>query len=1328
MSVTAHSPARTLRLTAGKLVTLALALVVLAVPVSAEAATIHPFSSFNGEPGAHLANPWGIDVDSAAETVLVADSANHEVAKFDLSGAPKEFSSLSSNELSGGGAPEGFEAPTPYVGDVPGGGDVYVADFPHNVVDRFNAAGEYVSQLTGAGTPAGSFSGPFEVRVDPSSGDVWVIDTGHDVVDEFSSATTETYLGQIDASALVNPSSLEAEPLTGLQDVAVDGEGNLYLAGDNETAGRFQVDKFNGARELQFVLDPNGATSVAVDTGTLPNTVYTIDAARTISAYESTSISGVPVEQFGPGEDGNVELQDVAVDSASHKVYATDYGDSQVDVFAPKVVLPTPVTGEASEVQPLSATLSGTVNPEGVELSECVFEYGETESYGKTIPCEESDAAIGTRSEPVEVKADVTGLQVGTSYHFRLMAANVNGSEHGADATFATQPPPTVSTAAANSITETSADLTALIDPNGAQTGYHVDYGTTTAYGTTQPVPDAPAGAGTAPKTVSVPITGLKANITYHWRLTATSAAGTVTTTDQTFIDDTTGASLPDGRAYELVTPAQKNGALIDTGFGGNSAWAPRIAENGRDLIVPSIQCFADAESCVGVRGNEGEPYEFARTPAGWVTHPLAPPVSKLETNTLWAADADTHDTLFSAPSPPEEQDDFYVRNAGGALVAVGPLGEGPEGDLPGSGGSVRKIRGVGGAGVLATSDFSHIVYEGPNLWGFAGLTEAVYEYAPHIASAPLLLGVSGGFESHELIGICNAFFASGAIGGEGTEGYGSLSADGHTAFFTAGRCVAGGTGKNAGKAVPANELYARVDGEVEEGPTAAHSVLISAPTTGVCESPKCKENNSSEPILQTERARDSIFAGASNDGARVFFTSTQQFTDNASEGEGEAGVNCSASPSGGCNLYESVCAEPCGKPTEEPAAAERQLIDISEADDHKPLAGGPQLQGVMAISADGSHVYFVARGVLTEQPNAQEQKAANGADNLYAYERDATHPAGALTFIATLSPADEKEFSGASEWNKGIGLANVTPDGRFLVFLSHGALTPDDTRPAKEGAPAPPAQVYRYDDQTGQIVRISIGSRGFNDNGNAGTRDANIVHAQRGWELGVGAGRADPTLSHDGSYVFFESPVALTPGALDDVFVGNFPTGPQYAENVYEYHDGNVSLISDGKDASERPGVPGHLRGAVELLGSDATGANVFFTTFDQLTPQDTDTQRDYYDARICTSEEPCPTYPSPALACSEEACHGAAAGSPAGQTPASATFNGPGNLTPPPPAPAVKPKALTRAQKLAKALKACRMKHNRHRRSECERAARHLYGAAAKAGRSAHVKHGSR
>ena len=940
-----------------------------------------------------------------------------------------------------------------------------------------------------------------------------------------------------------------------------------------------------------------------------------------------------------------------------------------VQSFTTALAPETPKTEPAGEVTATTATLHGVLNPGAAGnpgSSEFLYSESETSCEGdKTVGAE---AMSGSQGQAVQ--AGVSGLLPNATYSFCLLARNEAGETATSTALQLTTLPitPSIEAETAASITEASAVLTAKINPNGTQTTYKIEYDTAPyplggpAHGTT--LTGANSLNGRVPLAVSIPVHGLSANTTYHWRLLATNTAGTTSTPDETFVYDTTSAGLPDGRQYELVTPPQKNGALIDAGFGGNSAWAPRIAENGRALIAPSIQCFAGAESCIGARLNEGEAYEFTRTPGGWVTSPLAPPVAKLETNTLWAADADQHTTLFSAPSPPQGQDDFYSRNSQGQLTDIGPLGEGREGT--GGGSTFRKL-----SAILATSDFTHLAYEGEKLWP---IEAGAYEYSGAGNTAPRPVGVTGGPNSTSLISSCGALLGSGVLSGP-AEPYGALSADGRTAYFTAKTC-GGGTGANASKPVLARELYARVDGEKEVvGDSGAHAVLVSGPASTGCGSVECEENNSSEPVKAEERARDSIFAGASNDGSRVFFTSTQQFTDNASEGEGEAGAGCHESPSSGCNLYESVCAAPCGAPQEEPAAKERELIDVSEAEGAKQASGGPRVQGVLAISSDGTHVYFVAQGVLSTQPNTQQQKAQDGADNLYAYERDKAHPEGKLTYITTLPKADEKEkaFSGVTEWNKGIGLANVTPDGRFLVFLSHGALTPDDTRPQGH------VQVYRYDAQAGTLIRISIGEHGYNDNGNAGIADAGIAIAERGWALGVGAGRADPTMSHDGQYVFFESPVALVPGALDDTPTGSRQGVTEYAENIYEYHDGNVSLISDGKDTTVRTGAPGHTHSSTELIGSDDTGSNVFFATNDQLTSQDIDTQRDYYDARICTEIEPCPTPPPATTPCSEEACHTPT--SPTPQTPiaGSNTLQSTGNLTPPPETPTAHATILT-------------------------------------------------
>jgi hypothetical protein len=190
---------------------------------------------------------------------------------------------------------------------------------------------------------------------------------------------------------------------------------------------------------------------------------------------------------------------------------------------------------------------------------------------------------------------------------------------------------------------------------------------------------------------------------------------------------------------------------------------------------------------------------------------------------------------------------------------------------------------------------------------------------------------------------------------------------------------------------------------------------------------------------------------------------------------------------------------------------------------------------------------------------------------------------------------------------------------------------------------------------------------------------------------------------------VFFQSPVALVPGALNEVPVGN----NLLAQNVYEWQaqgtggceaaQGCIWLISDGKDRSE----PGKFVGSgTELLGSDATGQNVFLATASRLIGADTDTQRDYYDARIGGGFAPSAT-PS---ACSEDGCRSTGTSpSPFGAL-GSFTFAGPGN----PPARTIASEAGKPPPEtpLAKALKQCKRKKVKKKRLACERAARKRFG----------------
>ena len=194
---------------------------------------------------------------------------------------------------------------------------------------------------------------------------------------------------------------------------------------------------------------------------------------------------------------------------------------------------PTVVTGAASAVTQTSATLNATVNPNGGTVSECKFEYGTTTGYGSTASC---SSLPGSGTSPVAVSASVTGLTANTTYHFRISATNAGGTSKGSDETFKTLPnAPTVVTGAASAVTQTSATLNATVNPNGGEVSEcKFEYGTTTAYGSSAPCTPSP-GSGTSPVAVSASVTGLTANTTYHFRISATNAGGTSKGSDETF-------------------------------------------------------------------------------------------------------------------------------------------------------------------------------------------------------------------------------------------------------------------------------------------------------------------------------------------------------------------------------------------------------------------------------------------------------------------------------------------------------------------------------------------------------------------------------------------------------------------------------------------------------------------------------------------------------------------------------------------------------------------------------------------------------------------------
>jgi hypothetical protein len=100
---------------------------------------------------------------------------------------------------------------------------------------------------------------------------------------------------------------------------------------------------------------------------------------------------------------------------------------------------PSAITGSASAIAKTSASLSATVDPQGVAVKECKFVYGLSTSYEHSVPCKQTAAELGSGTSAEGVTAEVTGLNPETPYHFAIVATNVNGEGKGSDASFTTE-------------------------------------------------------------------------------------------------------------------------------------------------------------------------------------------------------------------------------------------------------------------------------------------------------------------------------------------------------------------------------------------------------------------------------------------------------------------------------------------------------------------------------------------------------------------------------------------------------------------------------------------------------------------------------------------------------------------------------------------------------------------------------------------------------------------------------------------------------------------------------------------------------------------------
>jgi len=214
----------------------------------------------------------------------------------------------------------------------------------------------------------------------------------------------------------------------------------------------------------------------------------------------------------------------------------------------------------------------------------------------------------------VTVSASVADLSADVTYHFRIAVGYAGGSGEGGDLTFATKraeppTPPTVTTEEASAVTQTSAGLNAIVNPNGNEVSEcEFEYGPTTSYGSSAPCTPSP-GAGRAPVAVSATLTDLAAGTVYHFRVAATNHGGTSYGSDQTFTilaaAQPPSTETPSAVTQPAVVAPQAAITPLLSPIEAPRAPAPlaelastSLAVSSTDTLTVTMRCPAGATSC----------------------------------------------------------------------------------------------------------------------------------------------------------------------------------------------------------------------------------------------------------------------------------------------------------------------------------------------------------------------------------------------------------------------------------------------------------------------------------------------------------------------------------------------------------------------------------------------------------------------------------------------------------------------------------------------------------------------------------------------------------
>jgi DNA-binding beta-propeller fold protein YncE len=1106
------------------------------------------------------------------------------------------------------------------------------------------------------GSAAGKLSGPRGVAVNESSGDIYVVDKGNDRVEYFNS--TGAYVGEFNGSGenlaegKAAPTGRFSEP----EAIAIDNEagspseGDVYVAdsGHNvidkfSASGKYigQIKETSSGSSLEklrgLAIDDRGKLWVCQEAGE-------IDAFSNAVENEFLSRINLAGHRPHPYEEG--QGCPFAVDT-NDDIYVHNRPISKLNSSGEELILEfDSLTSEFFiSVQVAVDLANNEVYISNADGEDSIGRFTATGTFVEKFGSAEL-TGFEPRIQPLAVDAQTGEVYAADKEADRVYAFALEGEGR-----------PTILSDAPSVVTTTSATLEAQIKPTGPETTYYFQYGTAECSATPAACSELPAppgasiGGGFEEPTVSVHLQGLQPATAYHFRVVASNALGTSDGVEQTFVTQTAGGefALPDDRLWEMVTPPEKHGAsLIPV---GNEQGADiQAAKNGDAITFAATAPLATNPA--GSRALEVTQGFSTRTgPGVWSTQDITTAHDEGSVEGLAVGSANEY-KLFSSnlslglveptgdtplpPLPAGAEKTMYLRTDGGEYMPLLTTADVLLGTKFGGSGDIEG----GAAFVNGTPDLSHVVLDSQLQLTTTPIGKAgsyLYEWAGgHLQLASIL-------PDGEPV--------PASLGDRGERDNGNtrqaISSDGSRIVFEANN----------------GHDYLR---DMPSG----HTVQVDA-AQGTPEPP----------------AGVSAYRTASSTDSRVFFTSYERLT-------GDSTTRFEVEPYT-TDLYEFELTSGPGQP---PAGKLNDLTVDANAGESADVLG------VIGASEEGSYVYFVANGVLGDA-------AANGAKpgdcertfndltqtcSLYVdHYNTAINAWEQPHYIATLSGADAPSWGEHHLDLDGL-TARVSPNGRYLAFMSERSLTDYENRDFVSGVPD--EEVYLYDADSGRLVCASCNPTGARPSGILVGEKFNerLVDATRGlWENRWLASNIPGWTTKDLSSAVYQSRYLSNSGRLffnsADALV---PADVNGREDVYEYEPaglGSCQAPGYGQSASdvfdERAG------GCIGLISAgtspeesafmDASegGGDVFFMTLSRLSPQDFDTSLDIYDAHECTALAPCapPAAATPPPCSTGDACKPAPAPQPSiFGAPSSETFSGAGNISPPPAA-VVKPKTKT-------------------------------------------------